>query len=569
MRSHMLRRICAMILCLALCFGMSAEVLAYTGVSNWAQEEVDAAEALGIIPPALEKKVLSGEMTRLEMCHMAVNTFEEITGTSLYPAKLNHFSDTKDADVCVAFELGIVDGLPDGTFLPDQNITRQEFAKIVDNLLTVLGWSEDNQTLGAFQDDVTVGAWAKEATARMVELGVVMGGSGKLSPQDSTSIEQACIMFLRAYNLLSSVEDGDLGGAADPVEGESGARAWAAEALKKLDLLDLLPEEEEYTPSYSGVSAWAAEALKKLDLLGLLPEFMVGAVVTEPITRGQMCEIAMTTYEALMQELPEVEEPMFSDTDLPAISQAGALKIVNGFTDGTFRPDELLTREQFFQITNNFLIACGYVEETDDALLQRVYADANSIGDWAKAPVALLCRMGIMQGNNHGCAAPLDSTTCEQAIAMLMRTYNQVAPWCESHPLKEIVGPLTSLSVSQQVVNLALSYVGYPYVWAGASPSVGFDCSGLIYYVYKQFGYNLYRAGDEMAKNGIEVEESDLQPGDIIIFSRKSDGGIQHLGLYVGDGMMVHAQSSKTGVVISRYDYDSSKFIYTIRRIVY
>ena len=526
MRSHTLRRICAMVLCLVLCFSMSAEALAYVGVSNWAKKDVDAAEALGIIPPALEKKALSGEMTRLEMCQMAVNTFEEITGTSLYPAKLNHFSDTKNADVCVAYELDIVDGLPDGTFRPNQSITRQEFAKIVDNLLKALGWSEAAQTLSAFQDDVKVGFWAKEATARMVELGVVTGGSGKLNPQASTSIEQACIMFLRAYNLLSSVEDGDLGGAADPVEGE-------------------------YVPSYSGVSSWAAEALKALDLLGLLPEFIENAVVTESITRGQMCELAMTTYEALMKELPEVEAPMFSDTDLPAISQAGALNIVNGFNDGTFRPDELLTREQFFQITNNFLIACGLTEETDAALLHNVYSDADSIGGWAKAPVALLYRMGIMKGNNYGCAVPLDSTTCEQAIAMLMRSYRQVSAWCETHPLKEIVGPLTSLSVSQQVANLALSYVGYPYTWAGANPSVGFDCSGLVYYVYKQFGYNLYRAGDDMAKNGIAVEESEMQPGDIIIFSRKSDGGIQHVGLYVGDGMMVHAQSSKTGVVIS------------------
>lgn len=544
MRSQMLRRICAMVLCLVLCLGMSAEALAYVGVSSWAKDEVDAAEALDIIPPSLEKKALSGEMTRLEMCHMAVNTFEKITGTSLYPAKLNHFSDTKDADVCVAYELDIVDGLPDGTFRPNQNITRQEFAKIIDNLLTALGWSEDAQTLGAFGDDMKVGTWARKATARMVELGVVIGGSGKLNPQNPTSIEQACIMFLRAYNLLASGEEEDLVGAADPLEGE-------------------------YVPTYSGVSSWAAEALKTLDLLGLLPEFIENAVVTESITRGQMCELAMMTYEALMKELPEVEAPMFSDTDLLAVSQAGILKIVNGFTDGTFHPDELLTREQFFQITNNFLTACGLVDETDDMLLQQVYSDAHSIGTWARAPMALLYRMGIMEGNGYGCAVPLDSTTCEQAIAMLMRSYHQVSAWYETHPLKEIVGPLTSLSVSQQVANLALSYVGYPYVWAGASPSVGFDCSGLVYYVYKQFGYNLYRAGDDMVKNGIAVKESEMQPGDIIIFSRKSDGGIQHVGLYVGDGMMVHAQSSKTGVVISRYDYDASKFIYAIRRIIY
>ena len=128
---------------------------------------------------------------------------------------------------------------------------------------------------------------------------------------------------------------------------------------------------------------------------------------------------------------------------------------------------------------------------------------------------------------------------------------------------------MTSPNVALQVVELAKSFVGYPYVWAGASPSVGFDCSGLVYYVYKQFGYNLYRAGDGQANNGIAVKESEMLPGDIIIFANKYTGAIQHVGLYIGDGMMVHAQSSRTGVVISRYDYDQNKYIYTIRRIIY
>ena len=106
-------------------------------------------------------------------------------------------------------------------------------------------------------------------------------------------------------------------------------------------------------------------------------------------------------------------------------------------------------------------------------------------------------------------------------------------------------------------------------MWAGANPSVGFDCSGLVYYVYKQMGYNIQRDGDGQAGNGIAVKESDMQPGDIIIFANKYTGAIQHVGLYIGDGMMVHAQSSRTGVVISRYDYDKNKYIYTIRRIIY
>ncbi len=544
MKTRIVRRLCALLLCFALFLGMSAEVFAYEGVSPWAQEEVAAAQELGIIPASLEKKALCDPMSRLEMCHMAVNTFEVITGTSLYPAKLDHFTDTRDADVCVAYELGLVSGYPDGTFAPEKRISRQEFSKIVTNLLSALGWSEDAQTLGAFVDDVQVDAWAVEAAARMVALGVVNGsGSGKLNPKGTTSIEQACVMFLRAYHTLSSEDLGDLGGAADPVDGE-------------------------YTPTYQGVSPWAREALKTMDLLGMLPESVLSAVVTEPITRGQMCELAVLTYTALTGLVPEESEQVFSDTDLPAASQASSLGLVSGFPDGSFRPEELLTRQQFFKITSNLLDTCDYREETDAELLQSVYTDADTIGPWAQEPAALLYRMGIMQGDSKGCLSPTGGTTCEQAIAMLIRTYRQVSTWCESHPLKEIVGPLTSPSVAQQVVDLALSYVGYPYVWAGANPSVGFDCSGLVYYVYKQFGYNLYRAGDGMAREGVAVEESEMQPGDIIIFSNKATGSIQHVGLYIGDGKMVHAQSSRTGVVISQYDYDTSKYIYSIRRII-
>lgn len=537
----MKKRVFALIMCLVLCFSLSIEAFAYTGVSSWAKAEVDAADALGIIPSSLQKVPLSGAMTRLDMCHMAVNLFEKITGTSLYPVRINHFTDTKDGDVCVAYELGIVSGYPDNTFRPTKTITRQEFSKIILNLLTVLGWSEDAQILAAFSDEAQVAAWAKEATARMIRLGIVTGSSGaKLNPKGSTSVEQACVMFLRAYDLL---QDEGVGGPADPVGGE-------------------------YVPGYTGASAWALDALRTMDLSGLLPESLQTCVMSAPITRAQMCEMAVLTYKAVTGKEPAAAVSAFTDTELPAAGQASALGLVSGFPDGTFRPDELLTRQQFFQITDNLLRACGYKEQTDVELLQEVYADQKAIGDWAYAPIATLYRMNIMRGDDQGRATPTKGTTCEQAIAMLMRTYDQVSAWCEAHPLKQIVGPLTSPDIARQVVDLALSYVGYPYTMAGASPSTGFDCSGLVYYVYKQFGYNLHRAGDGQALDGTAVNEADLRPGDILIFAANGTNSIKHVGIYIGNGKMVHAQNPTMGVNISDYRYDTSKYIYSIRRII-
>ena len=130
-----LRRWCCFLICLVLCASMCMEALAYTGVSSWATAEVEAAETLGIIPSALKDQPLNSPMTRLNMCRMAVNAFEALTDTTLYPARIDHFSDTREADVCVAYELGLVSGYPDGTFQPARLITRQEFSKITDNLL--------------------------------------------------------------------------------------------------------------------------------------------------------------------------------------------------------------------------------------------------------------------------------------------------------------------------------------------------------------------------------------------------------------------------------------------------
>ena len=408
----MIRRWCCFIIVLALCASMCVEALAYTGVSDWATAEVEAADTLGIIPASLQKTPLNGAMTRLDMCRMAVNAFEKLTGTSLYPARINHFSDTRESDVCVAFELGLVSGYPDGTFRPDKRITRQEFSKITDNLLNILGWSEDAQTLSTFPDEAKVADWAREAAARMVRLKVVTGSSGgNLNPEGAASYEQACAMFYRAYNLL---EADDISGAAEPV-GD--------------------------TAEYIDLSPWARDIVLQMEMMDILPESAATAVMTQPITRGDMCEMAIRLYTALGLPQPEVLEPAFSDTDRLVISQASKLGIVSGYPDGTFRPDAPLTRQQFFQITNNLLKACGYAELTDAEFLAGTYTDAADIASWAQAGIAVLYRLDVMHGNDQGKATPNSDTTCEQAIAMLMRTLKQVGTWYNAHPWARSTAP--------------------------------------------------------------------------------------------------------------------------------
>ena len=103
----------------------------------------------------------------------------------------------------------------------------------------------------------------------------------------------------------------------------------------------------------------------------------------------------------------------------------------------------------------------------------------------------------------------------------------------------------SSSGTGAAVVAKAKSYIGYKYVYGGSSPSTGFDCSGFTSYIYKQFGVSLNRTAAGQYSNGTAVSRSNLQPGDLVMFGKS---GINHVGIYIGGGMIVHAENKTTGV---------------------
>lgn len=97
----------------------------------------------------------------------------------------------------------------------------------------------------------------------------------------------------------------------------------------------------------------------------------------------------------------------------------------------------------------------------------------------------------------------------------------------------------------QAVLREAEKFLGLPYLWAGTS-SYGFDCSGLTYSVYKQFGIQLARDAGDQAHQGRAVSKDELRPGDLMFFAW--GGVIDHVGIYAGNGMMLHAPETGSKV---------------------
>lgn len=101
------------------------------------------------------------------------------------------------------------------------------------------------------------------------------------------------------------------------------------------------------------------------------------------------------------------------------------------------------------------------------------------------------------------------------------------------------------------LIEKAKSFLGTPYVWGGSQP-LGFDCSGFVQYVYKQFGVNLPRVSYQQAQAGQRVAIKDLQPGDLVAWDNSSrNGGADHISIYIGDGKVIHAPKPGDRVKIS------------------
>jgi len=127
-----------------------------------------------------------------------------------------------------------------------------------------------------------------------------------------------------------------------------------------------------------------------------------------------------------------------------------------------------------------------------------------------------------------------------------------------------------NLSLAQRILEFAQRFYGVRYSYGGTSPSTGFDCSGFVQFVFKNFGIHLERTAAGMAMaNGKRVSYNEIRPGDLLFFD--TDGGknyINHVGIYLGDGKFIHASSAKRRVTITDLNSFYGRFYMMAKRVI-
>ncbi len=174
--------------------------------SAWAVNDIKKANDLGLMTEKLKAANPKGAITREEFSEIAIKLYEKVTGKAATYDNLTEFSDTKNPEIYKAFKLGIVKGIGGGKFAPDELVTREQIAAMMQRAVKAMKPEVDQSTDGAeaFKDEEDISNWALNSVKFMSKQGLLKGANGKFGPKDSTTREQGIVIVVRTYDKYSS-----------------------------------------------------------------------------------------------------------------------------------------------------------------------------------------------------------------------------------------------------------------------------------------------------------------------------------------------------------------------------
>lgn len=129
---------------------------------------------------------------------------------------------------------------------------------------------------------------------------------------------------------------------------------------------------------------------------------------------------------------------------------------------------------------------------------------------------------------------------------------SRVAPAAEAPRRMTVEARVADEAVGGAIADVAMGMVGTRYRFGGMDPLEGFDCSGLVYYAYGQAGYRVPRTSQELFRAARKISVGDADPGDLMFFQDQTK--LSHVGIYLGDGLFVHAPASGQNVAVASLD---------------
>lgn len=177
--------------------------------SQWANEELERADRLNLIPEILQDADLTADISRLEFAAVCVKVYENLANGASIPAVNNPFVDTRDIEVLKAYNIGAVNGTSATTFEPDNLLNREQAATMLTRVfkkVSLVGWTlatDSDFTLkykmpAAFADDGDISGWARDSVYFMAAHGIVAGVGGNMFAPKNITTEQEALGYANA-----------------------------------------------------------------------------------------------------------------------------------------------------------------------------------------------------------------------------------------------------------------------------------------------------------------------------------------------------------------------------------
>lgn len=269
-----------------------------------------------------------------------------------------------------------------------------------------------------------------------------------------------------------------------------------------------------------------------------------------------------------------IEEP-FATPENPAFGKIseGPLNVRTEPTSDSDRIKQLLTgyvvdiigeQDGWYQLAEGY-ISSQYVEIIDASQVEAAKAEYEAALAAAKAKAEAEAKAKAeAEAKKKAEAEAKKKAEAKARAEAKAKAEAEAKKKAEANKKPQSVGASAPTKSGAAVVAYAKQFLGYPYVYGGASPS-GFDCSGFVKYVFAHFGVKMNRTASAQMDNGSPVSMSNLIPGDVVFFKKagSSASRASHVGIYIGNGQFIHASTSSTGVIISKMSsaYYTSGFV--------